>query len=139
MTTNEATAGLKVGDTVIVVDRSSGREGQTYRATVEKAARVWLTLIMVPDTKNGERYLRTWRLRRDTQGEGGTVYGHPTCFYTLEQWAAREAETDARKVLSAAGISVDYGSPFRTRLLIELAACVQGLMIADRKVTRDGV
>lgn len=130
MTTNEATAGLKVGDTVIVVDRR-----QTHHtAYVEKAARVWLTLVMVPDAKNGERYA-TWRMRRDTQdGDPGLMF-----FYTLEQWAVREAENDARKVLSAAGISVDYGSPFRTRLLIELAACVQGLMIADRKVTRDGV
>lgn len=126
MNINEATAGLKVGDTVIVV--GGGPEGQTYRATVEKAARVWLTLVMVPDTKNGERYLRTWRFRRDTQGEGGTVYGHPTRFYTLEQWAVHQAEQDARKVLSAAGISIDYGSPFKTRHLAALVAFVRETM-----------
>lgn len=107
---------VKVGDEVVV---SNGRGTKPYRATVEKVARVWITV-----RPTGSSHALTERFRLNDQTDGWTGAGGPGRFYTLEQWAEREAEMAAQAFLREQGITLEWGSPWRKRLP-ELADAVR--------------
>jgi hypothetical protein len=92
---------VKAGDKVIVI--SGSRRGSHREAVVTKAARVWLDLVETDDST----YPMTWRMRRDTQTDGGK-YGSPTRFVTPEQLAWEEAERLADDFLKEAGIELRW-------------------------------
>jgi hypothetical protein len=112
---------LEPGQDVIVKlspndSRRRPREECYLPGRVRKVARVWIEIERVGDTG----WPKEWRMRRDVQHEGSTYSGSNASFATLEQHAWDETYTWASGVLSAAGIRLDPGSPWRDRE-IELA------------------
>jgi len=101
---------VKVGDTVIVTEfRRDPRE-----ATVTKVGRVWFTI--------GEgHYEEKFRLDDGTTGSGYSSAPHA---YTREQWAAKQQSEEAYAYLREQGVSIDYGSPWRSRA-VELANLIR--------------
>ena len=64
------------------------------------------------------------KLRIDTQKLPGAV-GHGVHWRTLEQYAEETARSDALAFLQSQGISVDWRSPWRDRI-VELADLIRG-------------
>jgi hypothetical protein len=101
---------VKEGDTVMIV----ARQQATYRATVTKVGRVWVTV--------GEGW-QVQRFRRDDQTDGSKI-GCPQRFYTLDQWAERQERDAALAFLHEQGIDIRHGSPWRGRE-VDLAAAIR--------------
>lgn len=72
----------------------------------------------------------TLRYRLDTQ-TNGSQYGSPPRFYTLDQWAEKQREDEARDYLREQGIEFSYVSPWRRRL-VELADLIRTVEEAGR-------
>lgn len=120
-------ADLVEGDEVIVVAPQI-RSAPPYPAVVTKAARVWLTLTEKREQVPESWHRRTWRMRRDSQDESTGYSGNR--FFTLEQWAAREARMAAERVLSEANVVFGPGRSAlrRDEQIIALAAAVREIL-----------
>jgi hypothetical protein len=101
---------VEVGQTVMVLGGYGSREA--VRGTVVKIGRVWIDV-----HREGQGW--GWRFRLDTQTDGSD-FGSPPRFYTLDQWAQHEREASASAFLRAQGITVEYSSSWRARM-VELA------------------
>jgi len=111
---------LAVGQDVIVYlssndSRRKTRDQTRVPARVTKAARVWIELERV-----GDGYPKTWRMRRDVQGEGTQYPGSNAHFATKEQYEWDETAAWAHGILREQGITVEHRSPWKNRE-IELA------------------
>lgn len=97
-------AALKEGDEVMVI-KGGGRRSTTSHARIVKAARIWLDI--KEDVNLGGDYSRVWRMRRDTQYEGGEG-NYLSYFLTPAQYVQRQRVEAARKTIDACGIQVAY-------------------------------
>lgn len=108
---------LAVGDEVIVI-QPNYRDTREHRAKVTKVARVWIDLEEISDRP----YQRHWRMRADTQNDGGDI--QPNRFVTDEQHAWTKALADATARIGSHGINVGHHSPWhapeRRMLLADL-------------------
>lgn len=104
---------VEVGQPVMV-SQGYGAKG-VVRGTVVKVARVWIDV-----HREGQGW--GWRFRLDSQTDGSGTGSAPH-FYTLDQWAQLQREISAGQYLRAQGISVEFGSAWRGRM-IELAGLV---------------
>lgn len=105
---------VAVGDELIVISPSHRRNvpERIHLVTVIRAARVWIEVV---DTEDLDKYRehgygRTWRLRMDTQTDGGKV-GYPTRFRTLEQHAWELRNQAAAEYLREIGLNQIWRSP----------------------------
>jgi hypothetical protein len=100
---------VAVGDRLLVIPATYNnrikREPVLAKAT--KVARVWVDLEEV----TGATQPRTWRLRLDTQNDGGEG-GYRDRFVTPDQYAWERQITEATAVLRAAKAHPDFGSPW---------------------------
>lgn len=104
---------VKAGDKVKIVEgygRSNVQDGE-----VIKVARVWVTI------KVGTWNERKFRLDDQTDGSN---YGMTPRFYTLDQWAEREARRSAQLFLREQGIDVRMGGAWFGRE-VDLAAMLK--------------
>lgn len=115
---------LKPGQQVMVRRSANDMRGRKAEeryipAEVVKTARVWVDL-----KKSGEEAslwsIYRWRMRKDTQDEGGQFSGSNASFATMEQHAWDETRNWAREFLGENGIRLDQGSRFCGRE-VELA------------------
>ncbi len=106
---------LVIGQKVKIVS-GGGRHTSTYDGAVTKISRAWCEI-----TRDG--YGRSERFRIDDQSDGSGI-GYGVHFYTLDQWERQQRESEARAYLREQGISVEYGSPWRDRV-IELAELIK--------------
>lgn len=97
---------VAVGDKLIVLVPKHRGEAGPYQVEVIKAAPVWLTLQQVDNAS------RTWRMRRDTQDEGGDTNYNPR-FVTAEQYAWEQHQTEVHNALQNAGIRMREDSPWK--------------------------
>lgn len=103
---------IAVGDQLLVIPTSYGNRravSKPIEATVTKAARVWIEL---RETNQVMSMARTWRLRRDTQHDGGNGNYHDR-FVSAEQWSWEHRIREALKVLNDAKAAPDFGSWWR--------------------------
>lgn len=117
---------VKVGDEVFVRPASYGRGSarNLIPARVTKVARVWLEIERMDDTPLVKA---TWRMRRDTQSEGGG-YSIDARFVTPEQAEQEKQLNVADATLKAHGIDIRYESPWRSpSRRIALAAAILAL------------
>jgi hypothetical protein len=112
MTTPKAKAAVELGQPVRVKDH-----GVPWEGTVTKVGRVWIEI-----TRNGSR--TGYRFRLDTQTSGSNI-GDPPRFYTLDQWAAKEARGEAMRYLQEQGITIEYRSKAWRGRETELAALLR--------------
>jgi hypothetical protein len=100
---------VAVGDRLLVIPTTynSRTRQEPVPATVTKAARVWIDLEEITDG-----YARTWRLRLDTQHDGGNGNYHDR-FVTPEQYAWEQRISGAWETLRVAKAAPDLGSPWR--------------------------
>lgn len=106
---------IEVGQKVMVTD-GYGRDQRAHEGTVTKVARVWVTV------QYGQ-FNREIKFRLESQATD-SQYPSGSRFYTVEQWAKREAEAAAFVYLREQGISVDHYSPWRKKI-VELAAILK--------------
>lgn len=123
---DEEVKALKTGDEVMLWLRrpAAGEPG-----TILKANRIWLTIGYNFDWV----YPRQIRMRRDTQ-DAGLDYSDQPRFYTMNQWARREADAKADSILKIAGVRLDPSSLFQSHKA-ELAAFVESCTKADEKAS----
>lgn len=120
---------LAPGDKVFVVRsmndmRRRSDAGRYIPAVVKSAARVWVTL-----TSDEGGWPFVWRMRLDTQDDGGNYPGSSYRFVTAEQKDREEATSAARKLLREQGIIVEYSSPWRGKEA-KLAELLRGVLDA---------
>lgn len=97
---------VKVGDRLLVIPAArNNRIKEPVEVTVTKVGRIWAEFAEVDGP-------RSWRLRLDTQHDGGAGSVHDR-FVTFEQraWENRMRLVDAE--LFDAGIRIDHSSPWR--------------------------
>lgn len=102
-----AAAAVKVGDELVVTEGA-----HVYRAQVIKAGPAWLTM----GVAGGKR---VWKLRRDTRtdtNDGNKTYAYSPHWYTVQEWAEREALAAAWTTVREQGISVHHGSEWNERI-----------------------
>jgi|SRR4051812_26355028 hypothetical protein len=99
---------VAVGDRLIVIPASYNNriKQEPVEAVVVKVARIWVEL----DEVEGPR---SWRLRLDTQHDGGNGNYHDR-FLTTEQHAWGQREQAVHDYLSEAGVSLKHGSRWGT-------------------------
>jgi hypothetical protein len=119
-------ASLKLGDEVIVIEaKLYTRAGQVgCKARIVKAARIWLDI--KEDLNLGGGYSRVWRMRRDTQYEGGEG-NYLSYFLTPAQYVQQRRAEAARKTIDACGIQIAYGEKWQDdpKKLIALAEALK--------------
>lgn len=114
-------ATIEVGTEIMVVPPTYNRRypAQHILAKVVNKGRVWITVETAEETARHQ----TWKLRLDTQHDGSNS-NYKVWFYTLEQYAFREARGAADQFLSTEqGIRTEYSSPWHHRS-IELARII---------------
>jgi hypothetical protein len=96
---------IAVGDKLIVIPCIRGRydRREPREVVVTKAARVWIEMKSTSDDK----YNYTWRMRRDTQDEGGQ-HSPAWRFATVEQKKWEDREREASRFLDEAGIEFSW-------------------------------
>jgi len=112
---------LAVGDEVIV-SQHRGRSWDYIRARVTKVARVWVEL---EEIENASSRKRTWRMRLDTQREGGEG-NYLSHFRTPAQHEWEKQRDDAQTFLGQQGLRPAFASPWRgADQVIRLAALIR--------------
>ncbi|MFI8932413.1 hypothetical protein ACIG3E_32715 [Streptomyces sp. NPDC053474] len=102
---------VRVGDSVMVIDRYGTGSHEPVRALVTKAPRIWLE--MTEAEPRAGRTPLTWRLRRDTQDDGGGRHNRPR-FLTSAQHAREQRRTSVDAYLAGAGIRTEHGTLWHT-------------------------
>ncbi|MDX3066395.1 MULTISPECIES: beta barrel domain-containing protein [Streptomyces] len=101
---------IRVGDRLLVVEpRWRASSGEPIEAEVTKAPPVWLEMTEVR-AREGFRP-RTWKLRRDTQDDGGEGHSR-THFLTPEQFAQRQRRAAVNAYLAEVGIRTERDKPW---------------------------
>jgi hypothetical protein len=104
---------IDVGDTLLVIPATRSRFSDTEAipVTVTKAARIWIELNGSVTGSNERRYPRTWRMRRDTQHDGGSGNYHNR-FVTQEQYDWEQRIAAAEKYLKEIKLRPEWASPW---------------------------
>ena len=118
---------IKPGTPVMITQNTGRGVTREYRATVESVARVYL---MVRADGEQSTFRPAWKIRRDTQQENvtGRTPGagmYQARLWTMEQWAQRQTESEARAFLQKAGIRIERDSSWDA---VTLAAVIKANM-----------
>lgn len=102
---------VEVGDRLIVIPGRRSRYSDTTPrpAIVTKAAPVWIDL--VEESTQDRPYPKSWRMRRDTQHEGGNT-NYNARFVTPEQYAWEQRQLAAVKYLKEIDLRLEWSSPW---------------------------
>lgn len=100
---------VAIGDHLLVIPATYARRPpEPVEAVVTKVARVWTEL----EEAAGEGRKRTWRMRLDTQDEGGDSH-YCARFRTREQHAWEQRLMAADTCLREAGVGLGHGKPWQ--------------------------
>lgn len=100
---------VRTGDRLLVFEPRRGSSREPIEVEVTKAPPVWLEMTEV-QAREGFRP-RTWKLRRDTQDDGGESHSR-THFLTPEQYAQRQRRAAVNAYLAAVGIRTERDKPW---------------------------